>query len=92
MNDSLSSTLNAAFKSSAANETPSESLIGSPFKKARSSVSGPDLSPIDASAARKASEAFSSSMWGSNESPDKASGSSISEILKVEKMEEGDEL
>jgi hypothetical protein len=92
MTDNLSSTVNPTFKSSAAAETPAESLIGSPFKKARSSVSGPEVSPIDATAARKASEAFSSSMWGANNSPEKIGGSSISEVLKVEKMEEEDEL
>ena len=91
MADSLSSTLNAAFKSSAANDAGVESLIGSPFKKARSSVSGADTSPIDATAAKKASEAFSSSMWGTSDSPEKSS-ESISEVLKVEKMEEEDEL
>jgi hypothetical protein len=89
--DNPTSTMNAAFKSSAANDVPADGLIGSPFKKARSSGSGAELSPIDVSAAKKASEAFSSSMWGSAKPSEKGVGS-VAEVLKVEKMEEEDEL
>jgi Tfp pilus assembly protein PilW len=65
-----SSAPNPALKTSAAIETPLDTLIGSPFKKARASVI--ETSPIDSAAAKKASEVFSSNVFNAHEKPAEA--------------------
>ncbi|KAF2664002.1 hypothetical protein BT63DRAFT_461119 [Microthyrium microscopicum] len=54
--------LSAAKLSSAATEVGLDT-IGSPFKRARASASGPDGSTVDVSGAKRASEIFTSSMF-----------------------------